>query len=150
MLCLSLIRPWPWTFFYPPPELQKDIENRKWKPWPAAIGKRIALHAGKTFDSEDAEYICTQLGMHPDGTPPPHWDDEGIIGTVLIPDWFESRELLKHPVPPEQERWVFGPYCWRATERRLLPAPIPCRGHQGLWDLRRELTADQVRQVEAA
>lgn len=37
-----------------------------------------------------------------------------------------SSDLLRDP-------WAVGPWCWCVDEVRLLPAPIPCRGMQGLW-----------------
>ena len=142
MKALTLWRPWPWAIFHAPDSMRKTIENRPWKPWASIIGKRIALHAGKHFDSDGAEMICSIAGLHPDGRPPPHWDDEGIIGTAVILRYFTS----DFDIIPAQQQWWSGPFAWALGEIQTLPNPILCRGSQGLWDLPAEVEA----QVEAA
>jgi hypothetical protein len=52
--------------------------------------------------------------------PYPDGDDPGLWGAP-------RRKLLR------EDPWAFGKHCYFIDEVRLLPAPIPCRGMQGLW-----------------
>jgi hypothetical protein len=67
---LSLTRPWPFAFGQVP--VPKRVENRGWKPkdW---VGHYIALHAAKSWDEEDREFIAEKTGLHvPSDKEPPH------------------------------------------------------------------------------
>lgn len=164
MQALSLWRPYPWAFFYPPPGWRKWLENRDWAPPKKLIGERIALHAGKHFDTDGHDFIATTLNdwrkLNLVDAMPEHYDDGGIIGTVKLIGWLEGEswdEAMKfmrvHGGPdahewikahPEQRRWFIGRYAWIVTEPRLLQQPIQCRGFQKLWNLDEEM-AKQVR-----
>lgn len=149
MKALTLHRPWPWAILHAPADRRKGIENRSWKPWASIIGQTIALHSGRHYDKEGAKYIAEQMPADLFGLIPfksvvglPHWDDEGIVGTVRVVRWFKplDPEFGKDPsIPPGQARWCFGPFCWVLEDVRALVTPIPCKGHQGLWDVPEEI-----------
>lgn len=128
---LTLWRPWPYTIFHLEPPAAKRIENRDWAPPKWILGQRIALHAGKYFDSDAAEDLCTMLHLHPDGTPPAAWADEGIIGTAVVDGFYTSDRSL----PSGQKRWWRGRFAWSLTGVRRLLVPIQCKGAQKLWTL---------------
>lgn len=148
---LTLWRPWPWAIFHAPTN-PKRIENRPWKPWPSIIDRRIALHAGKTFDSDAAEDLCSMYSMHPDGAPPYGWKHEGLIGVVTIQGTagsFAEAERFSRG----QGEWFSGPYAWLLKDVLAFPEPIPCRGAQGLWDLPPEAekkVSETLRAMDAA
>lgn len=146
---LTLWRPWPWAFFYPPPEMRKRLENRPWKPWQSIIGKRIALHAGKHWDAEGQELIVDVMDAGGPWTAYEHqWCAEGIIGTVRVVGWHArgTKEDTLSSIPEDQACWFFGPYAWICEDEELLPAPIPCKGRQGLWRIP-ENVRDQMRRA---
>jgi hypothetical protein len=35
--------------------------------------------------------------------------------------------------------WRPGRYAWEIANVKMLPVPIPCKGHQGLWNWEREV-----------
>ena len=81
--------------------------------------------------------ICHIANLHPDGTPPPHWDDEGIIGTAVVMGYIQDARVLK----TREAAWWSGPYAWNLVDVVVLPEAIPCKGHQGLWDLPADIEA---------
>lgn len=165
MQALSLWRPYPWAFFYPPPGWRKSLENRDWTPPKGLIGQRFALHAGQKYDSDGHDFIRTTLNGWQDigGAVGlfPEMAHTGIIGTVKLLGWMDGKswdDAFDHMrvhigkeghlwprTHPDQRRWFIGRYAWIVTEPRLLSAPIPCRGFQKLWTL----PPDVVAQIEA-
>ncbi len=132
LYALTLWRPWDWAILQAPPEKAKRVENRDWPPPRWLIGKYIALHAGKTWDS-DGEDAMMDIGLNP-----PRGPSGVIVGVVRI-----ARVCGPDDVPPEQIRWAFGPHCWVLDQVRAIE-PVPCRGHQKLWRVP-DATAEQVR-----
>lgn len=133
MRALTLWRPWPWAIFHAPTN-PKRIENRPWKPWRSIEGRRIALHAGKKFDSDAAEHLCSMYGLHPDGDVPSGWKDEGLIGVATIQGCAGSQYEVERFLAG-QRSWWSGPYAWLLEDVVTFSAPIPCKGAQGLWQL---------------
>jgi hypothetical protein len=58
MRALTLHRPWAWAIAAG----HKRVENRTWRPPSFILRQRIAIHAGKTFDEEGLDQICSLLG----------------------------------------------------------------------------------------
>ncbi len=50
---LTLHRPWPWAIIHG----SKRVENRSWAPPAWLIGQRLAIHAGKRWDADGADYV---------------------------------------------------------------------------------------------
>lgn len=135
MKALTLWRPWPVAIFYLRPELQKDVENRGWKPPEWIIGQRIAIHAGSKY-VDVFEHWLHIIKPNPSEIFQllAEWkrlsEIRGIIGTVLIAGY--SRKL--------KSRWAEeGMFHWNLMDRRPLPEPIPCKGAQGLWNVPPEI-----------
>jgi hypothetical protein len=154
MLGLTLHRPWDWAMAHG----GKNIENRKQKPWAKVIGTRIALHAGKTYDYDGAEFIKRTLGIT--AIPPPE-PRARSSRTTLIVGWvskgtkanvkFASEVIASAPELLElaSSEWFFGPYGWVMREPIALPKQVRARGMQGLWLLPDHVEAE-VRRQEAA
>jgi activating signal cointegrator 1 len=129
----------------------KRIETRS---WPTPYRGWLAIHAGKTFPP-DAERLCLQrpfsaallragLPSLPRGAvvAVAHLHRVGRIGrradgAVIV----DGRDL-----PVEGDELAFGDYTpnrfgWVLTNVHPLPAPIPCRGMQGLWPVPDEVQA---------
>lgn len=142
MKAITLHRPWSWAVAH----ADKNIENRTWAPPNYLIGSRIAIHAGKQFDDEGWEYLTD-----PDTSPiqdqtlrdsgvghfvVPYEDacDRGIVAVTTL-----AEVLRLGAVPLYEHPWYCGPVGWRFEEIVALPHPIECRGHQGLWDLPKDV-----------
>lgn len=86
MKALTLHRPW--ARFVANGE--KRIENRGWAPPLKLLGQRIAIHAGRHWADEGAEYIEEVLGLKPSQWPAADslkMHPEGIIGTARLIGW---------------------------------------------------------------
>ena len=148
MKALTIKQPWATCIM----EYGKDIENRTWQPPGSLRNKRIAIHAGKTWDDPEAVKIAESLAgdilLGYDG----RWIPEGsILGTVVLKGWiretvsnggyikyYASDEgLLKN----DYSKWFAGPYGYVLEDPVLLPAPIPCRGMLGFWEVPEWITA---------
>lgn len=135
----------------------KPIENRNW-PLPVfAQGKYVAIHAGKTFDDDAAEYIRTELEypLIPDkevpmgvilavgrlvgciaGTEVPEpsrgedWDKQGgsFIWMWRVDDQVKLTDI-------EVKEWFNGTYGFIIRDVVKLPSPVPAKGMQKFWSL---------------
>lgn len=95
MKALSIQQPWAWLIV----NGYKDVENRS---WPTNVRGRIAIHAGKKFDSEGYEWV---LDNRPD-IEMPHpaaFEFGGIVGSAVLTD------CITEPLNDEA-LWFFGPY----------------------------------------
>lgn len=97
----------------------KDIENRTWSPEPELIGRRIVIHAGRTYDHLGAFMLMNDHGIvcHSHNFP-----KGAVVGTVVLAD----------VVAASTNKWFRGPFGWHFTDARLLQ-PIPCPGNRKLW-----------------
>ena len=136
LLALTLHRPWAWAVAH----LGKPIENRDWRPPASVIGEWIAIHSGKMFDAQAAEWIRRQgLEVPENGGPGGIVCVAHLVGFVEVLDGGERRfpegergELVRKVVA-RAERWLFGRYGWCFDEVVTLAEPVPCRGAQKLW-----------------
>lgn len=135
MKALTLWRPWPVAMFFLRYELQKDVENRSWKPPEWIIGKRIAIHAGARYVDVFDEWLHI---IKPNPTEIlqllSEWkrlsEIRGIIGTCVVTGWSETAI----------SKWAEdGMVHWHMDSRRSLRKPIPCKGAQGLWNVPPEI-----------
>jgi hypothetical protein len=115
LLGLTLWRPWSDVVA----SGEKLIENRPWAPPRSAIGRLIAIHGGKVYDQEGAEFIRGR-GVEP---LPPDRSRLGIVGLVRI-----AGVVRESPSP-----WFFGPFGWVLEHVRELAEAVPCKGAMGLW-----------------
>lgn len=134
---LSLTRPWPFAFHH-----GKRIENRSWRPPGRLIDCYIALHAAKSWDEDDREFIAKALNLSvPDNQSSPHSQIFAVCrwrGVVILPTPTTKEDGLiatGRQTPDEQDKWFFGPYGWLLEDYVELPEPVECKGAQGLWNL---------------
>ena len=136
----------------------KRIENRSWTPPEAMLGETIAIHAGKKWDDNGAEMCSDVLGSAYSSNSALH--PEGVIGVARIVGWCDQsgtiirREHHDINIPMAGNDllwlfWLFGPVGWILRDARPLPAPIPCRGMQGLWRLPADVEALLLAQPRA-
>lgn len=114
---ITLHRPWAYAVAH----LGKDIENRSWE-CPLQPGSLIAIHAGRKYDKQGADWIRQGLGLDcpPDGAEHPG----GIVAIAR----FQGN------VTASGSPWFVGPVGWRLADVVSIPA-IDCRGYQGLWNV---------------
>lgn len=129
---LSLTRPWPWSFVNGP--FPKRIENRSWPPPRSIISTHyIALHAAKSWDEEDREFIEDVTGI----AVPPRTEhpDSNIFAVCRVPTYVDinQRSFNESAIQQDQRRWFFGPYGWIIADFVALVEPVFCKGAQGLW-----------------
>lgn len=119
---LSLTRPWPWAFVNGP--VLKRIENRSWN-CPAGIQRRlqIALHAAKSWDEQDREFISKVTGLD---CPPKSDHPDSVIFAVCRVE--RTATQLLGVLPAEQRVWFFGPYGWILSHFVKLVEPVSCKG----------------------
>jgi hypothetical protein len=167
LLALSFLQPWLWAIL----EGYKPIENRTWKPWPKAVGRRLALHASLGWDARGAEFVDEVLVQRVppvEALPKAGIVRGGIVGTARVVGALQvdAHERLGYrPLltvrgsvgPPgfreEREKeilaspWSFGPWCWFLADVRKLREPVEARGTLGLWDVPPDVAA-RVRELE--
>jgi hypothetical protein len=154
---LTLHRPWPWSILHG----GKRIENRPWAPWKSIVGERIALHAGKTWDYDGAEFIKRTVRML--GGPEMPGDggvhlQGAIVGVARVVGCIRENGN-DDPVIVSgvgglhvdvDEEWFFGPFGWILTDVVALAKPVSCRGAQGLWLPPPDVTARVLEQIAGA
>jgi len=112
---ITLHRPWAYAIAH----LDKRIENRTWA-CPLSPSSLIAIHAGRKYDKQAADWIRQTIGQDcpPDG-------DEHPTGIVAIARFSGNVTASDSP-------WFVGPIGWRLAA--VVPiSPVPCPGQQGLW-----------------
>ena len=125
MKALTLIQPWAWAIVH----LGKRVENRSWSPPRSLIGQRIALHAGKKYDAEDARWLAANFEFE---------EIDCEHGVIVATARIERVVTTPEQLPEDQRVWFFGPFGWLLADVRPLES-ISCRGAQGLWDVPQEL-----------
>lgn len=136
---ITLWRPWDQAIMHG----GKPVENRKWALWPSLIGKPLALHGAVKYDTQGAEWM---RGM--DLYDPPREPDcpKGIIGVVVFDRIVDEDDCDNDPL--NGNPWFFGRYGWVVKEKVALPAPVICRGRQGIWRLGEDLYYRVAAQLE--
>lgn len=117
MRALTVWQPWAHCIAH----LGKPLENRDWPPPVWLLGKRLAIHAGKTLDREACELIEELFDLRLPATYP----HGAIVAVVTVPG----------AVTESESEWFSGKYGWLLKDKVALPTPVPCRGAQGLWNL---------------
>lgn len=138
MKALTLWQPWAWAVAH----AGKNVENRTWSPPKAAIGQRIAIHAGKAIDFNIVNQM--QSGRWSKASPVcidcPDPDDMvrgAIIATAVI-------DRVMTPGVLDRLRVLWGTpsqYGWVLRDVITLDEPIPCKGMQGLWTVPADIEA---------
>jgi hypothetical protein len=116
LYALTIYRPWTDAILHS----TKRFENRKWPPWKRVMGRRIAIHAGKKYDREGAEWMLENDLFVPPAEPD---SPTGVVGVARIAGVVESSD----------DPWFVGRYGWRLVDVVELPQPVRCLGTQKLW-----------------
>lgn len=127
MKALSIKQPWLWAIT----DLDKQVENRTWKPFSSNIGQRICLHASKADDRSGVPAIRQISGVDvPDGLP-----RGAIVAIATLAGWISETGISPAYDHLKSDKWFFGPIGWVLEDIQKLDNPIPCRGALGLWDI---------------
>ncbi|KKL24707.1 hypothetical protein LCGC14_2412620 [marine sediment metagenome] len=141
MKALTLWQPWAWLIVAG----HKDIENRGWKPGRRLeIGERFLVHAGKKIDWD---YSQKRSKAWPDAKLPELPVEAFIAGAIIGSVQYDG------VVESSESPWFFGPYGWLVSNPIKFEEPIPCRGHQMLWNAPDDIlghTGGIVRSTEKA
>jgi len=121
MRAITVYQPWAYAIAH----LGKGYENRTWPPPAAAVGRPLAIHAGRTFDERGARFI-EELGL---ALPPRSEMPTGALVAVC-----RLAGVVMPADPQSDDPWFRGPFGWRLDERRPLARPVPIVGKQGLWE----------------
>jgi hypothetical protein len=117
LMALTLRQPWATAVC----DFGKRIENRTWKPPRAVQGQVIAIHAGRTFDEDGADWIAARLGTMVTSKTVP-------LGAVV------ALARVQRVVTASNNPWFVGPYGWEFSD--VLPLdPVPCKGKLHLWSV---------------
>lgn len=118
----------------------KLLENRSWRPPWVAVGRPLAIHAGKTIDY-GAVHVLQSKGVS--------FDPQDLPSGALVSVSVLLGSIDEEPAPEDpQSRWWVGPYAWVLDGVKKLPKPIPCRGRQGIWKVPEDIHAEVVRQLD--
>ena len=128
------------------------IENRTWKPHVNVIGKRIAIHCGKSLarprDYDDPRALVQLDEAHRWCVGTGRVEAGCIIGTAIIAGWIDDEDAViagsHEPVPgtwdhhilrgtyPYNNQWFIGPIGWLLDDVRAVE-PVAARGQVGMW-----------------
>ncbi len=140
-VALTLTAPWASIVIDGP----KSIENRSWAPPAWVVGQRIAIHASKTYSEEDwlrARSILIKAGVDTIAAMETwkNWKARAaIIGTARVTGFIDDADATR--TIDHRNPWFFGRFGWLLADRRSLAEPLPCRGHQKLWGVKKVLEA---------
>jgi hypothetical protein len=111
---LSVQQPWAWLIV----NGYKPVENRD---WPTNVRGEIAIHAGKTFDTDGYLWV---RATSPEIPLPrvEQFEKGGIVGRAVLADCVSHLDSL----------WFFGRYGFVFTNPRPMPL-VPCRGMLGFF-----------------
>lgn len=126
MFALTIKQPWVWAIC----EQGKRLENRTWAPYRSLVGNEFAIHAGKTLDRDVPE--GSSIGSRSEVPPKSELVMGAVAAVATLRGYRTDPPLANDP----QFWWFEGPYGWMLEDQVwVLPDPIPCTGHQGLWRL---------------
>ena len=122
----TIRRPWAWAIAH----ADKDVENRSWQ-CPLPPGTPVAIHAGKKWEPEDAEWIEREMGIP---VPPESEHPTGVVAIATIGKCTSFTQAVS--------QWANGSeFCWHLRNVRPLPEPVSQRGEQGIFRLSKDVSA---------
>ena len=126
---LTLYQPWAsWCA-----DGSKQYETRSW--FPQTYRGPLAIHAGK-----NTEFVGKKTAL-----------PLGAIVAICRLDFViptQAKEWYK-VTPDEEEKgdWTLGRYAWKLTDLQALAVPVPCAGHQKLWQVPPEIWTEVQKQI---
>lgn len=160
MRALTLWRPWAGAVAH----MGKPVENRSWFP-PKHVrgepiwGEVIAIHAGRTWDADAAEWMVAEgLATQDQVRWKAHPTGIVCVARLIGVANYITRTLLAFDQSRREEcetaaRSPWGDmddYGWLLGDVVPLPEPVPCRGAQGLWRVPPAIERQVLEQVEVA
>ena len=117
----------------------KKIETRTWKPPTELVGRRIAVHAGKRLPGR----LPQRLEKAAAGRLGKDWRLSLPLGAVVATAELTKVEPASKPGLSKEEL-LFGDYSagrwmWRLGDVKVVEPPLPARGYQGFWHLKKPL-----------
>ncbi len=130
MIALTLTQPWATLVVLG----VKRFETRSWSPAGRALPLRVAVHAAKSWRTEDRWFAedLRKRGVIPAGTSLPLGAVVGEVTVVAVHETGAVREDL-----PRLERelgdFTDGRQAWELADPVAYPEPIAASGALGLW-----------------
>lgn len=140
MKALTIINPWAWAIVNLDPPHAKDIENRDWY-WPSMIGKRFAIHVGKSNYDDIAEEGLIRRGIMREKDRELAQQQRGFIIGVAT---------LARVVTRSQSPWFEGRFGLVLADVFRLPHMVQARGAQLFWNLSPEIEVAVRMQIKHA
>lgn len=133
---LTIWQPWAWAIA----RAGKDVENRTWHPPRSAIGRPLAIHAGKRFDDDAVESLWLTVADELQDDVPECAEACTRGAIIAVATLAEVKALGEGTA--RFSPWYGGPVGWVLEDVIELAMPVPCRGAQGLWTVPEHLAAD--------
>jgi hypothetical protein len=129
----------------------KRVENRPWHPGYAL--SNLALHSGMRVagggNARDAfnevAHVATLATL--DVVRPSDIENRVVTGAIVALVDVVGYRQDADDLDEGQRPWFFGPWGWVLENLRPLVEPVPCRGHQGLWPVPRDIEAEAMRRL---
>lgn len=116
----------------------KQYETRTWRtshrgPLLIHAGRKLTRSQSKLWEEEPLRTLLPGLGFARARDLP----RGAILGTVEVLDCIDVDALFEDLSEQERALGDFRPgrWAWMVGERHLFEAPLPCRGHRGLFEL---------------
>lgn len=148
MKAISLWQPWASLI----PGEFKRYETRSWKPPAYLMGALLAIHAAKRWTPLEQAYTGRFIRQYPETAPllRPEGYMNPPLGAILcvcrLVDYIHTDDKNLPEDVTDRERafgdWSSGRFAWRLEIVRVVPTPIPCAGHQGIWNWEYDLPAE--------
>ena len=123
----------------------KTIETRSWPPPRAVIGRRLAIHAGRTIDPNPGSAVLAALRAHYGQGWPGAIPKGAVVACVTVkaarqvagadarrPRYVRTKEGPVLPVDPYGDFSV-GRWLWLLDDVAPLEPPAPASGRQRIW-----------------
>lgn len=166
MRVLTFHPEWLWAILY----LDKDVENRVWKPPEYMVGKEgfsLALHAGQHIGGTSTIYKQQEALVRFFRTIEEcGWKSKKVeFKTIFLKD---DRLVEFYPLLIQRSKilaltsvksvsqnydspWAIdGQYHWELGEKYILKNPVETRGHQRLWHLPEFARSQIVKELQTA
>jgi len=114
--------------------LLKWIETRRHNHFACLRGQRIAIHAGKTFDSAYAEMAARYLYRRGPAVLEAAKELDMPQGAIVCTAVVKDARRLRMEDADAALCHAAGLYGLILTDIERLDPPIPARGHQGIWE----------------
>ena len=139
MKCVSIWNPYALLIAHG----HKTIETRGWPAPKSLIGQRIGIASTKTIRPEQKATLDDPAFMTfygPTGLPSKieSMPNGCLVATAILrsSDLIEAEDLEDITEEEKMFGWFsVGRYAWRLRYVERLPAPLPVRGAQGIWEL---------------